>query len=405
MAELMAATNQWANRPADERFWSVSDMRAACEAHRDASKTIANVDMRALRANVIDGDMWLTQAKSNGGTAGARFTHHSFGQFARAAGAPGSYLRELPASLAADCVNASLARTIGLNPEISGRNLLLRNNGEGVTVRALATSAYSRVWDVEVCEALERLSGWRPPAGRVPPGYRGATRTATGADILPGQIMISPGTPIAPSGLYASGHDMFAFLVAPDRVIDDGAGKPLMRGIFARNSEVGEASLSFTFFLAQTICGNHIVWGASGVHEIRIRHVGRDPLGKAMRGFQAILKRYNDAAPEEERMIQAARALVLGNSKAEVLDALVKYAASHSIPISGARFDRALDVAEARTDWYGNPRTLWAAVSGLTHDAQGAGMFADTRNDEDRAAGRLLAMVAPQQKNAVELIG
>jgi hypothetical protein len=401
---LTAASNQWMTRPADERFWTLGDMRQACETHRAASRTFADVNMRALRANAIDGDMWLTQAKSNGGTASARYTNHSFGQFARAAGAPPSYLRELPAHLAAECVNASAVRTIALNPEVSGRNLLIRNNGEGVTLRAMATSSYARVWDAEVVEALERLQGWRTPAGRVPPGYRGATRAATEADILPGQIWISPGTAIAPSGLYASDHDMFAFLVAPDRVIDDGTGKPLMRGIFVRNSEVGEASLSFTFFLMQAVCGNHIVWGASGVHEIRIRHVGRDPFAKAMRGFQAILKRYDDAAPEEERMIVAARELVLGNSKKEVLDALVKYANSHSIPISGARFDRALDVAAEHEDWYGNPRTLWAAVAGLTHDSQG-GTFADTRNEADRNAGKLLAMVAPQQKNAVEMIG
>ena len=49
-----------------------------------------------------------------------------------------------------------------------------------------------------------------------------------------------------PSGLYASDHDMFAFLVAPDRVISDGGGGSLMRGIFVRNSEVGDAALSVT---------------------------------------------------------------------------------------------------------------------------------------------------------------
>ena len=31
---LHAASSQWANRPADERFWTLRDMRMACEVAR-----------------------------------------------------------------------------------------------------------------------------------------------------------------------------------------------------------------------------------------------------------------------------------------------------------------------------------------------------------------------------------
>ena len=185
---------------------------------------------------------------------------------------------------------------------------------------------------------------------------------------------------------------MFAFLVAPDKVIDDGKGGALMRGVFARNSEVGDASLSFTFFLMQSVCGNHIVWGAQGVHEIRIRHTGSNPMRRAMRGFETELRTYLDSAPMEAKMISAARNLVLGNSKEEVLDAIVKYAKGHSLPLPRKTVDKALDVAEEHVDWYGNPRTLWAAVAGLTHASQ-AGGYADDRAGVDRAAGSLLGML------------
>jgi hypothetical protein len=260
-----------------------------------------------------------------------------------------------------------------------------------LTLRACLSAKYDRVWDDELCEALQRLHGWRPPAGRAPIHYDGPTRAAQPSDILPGQINIAAGDRIAPSGLYASDHDMFAFLVAPDRVIDDGTGGQLMRGIFVRNSEVGDASLSVTFFLMQAVCGNHIVWNATGVHEIRVRHLGEGTLRRAFRGFEAELRKYHDAAAEEERGIMAARKLVLGTSKEEVIAELVKYARSHSIPLSQRQFADAYDVAEQHEGWYGPPNTLWASVAGLTHASQGTG-FADNRAEIDRAAGKLMTM-------------
>ena len=182
---------------------------------------------------------------------------------------------------------------------------------------------------------------------------------------------------------------MFAFLVAPDRVITDGTGGALMRGVFVKNSEVGDASLSFTFFLMQAVCGNHIVWNARGVHDVRIRHVGSNPMRRALREFEGELRRYRDGAAEDEAGIVAARKLVLGSKKSEVLDALVKYAKTHSIPLSRTTLATGYDTAADHESWYGNPNTLWANVAGLTHASQQTG-FADDRETVDRAAGRLM---------------
>jgi hypothetical protein len=385
---LHAASSQWASRPADERFWSMRDMRLACEAVRAGCAT-KRVPIGSLSATSSEGAIMLRGPE---GRAPAHLTHYAFGQLATTVGAPAAYLRDLPADTAAACLNVGLAKVA--REGRSDRDLLFHTNGR-LTVRAMLSDKYERVWDAEVCRYFESLTdrGWRAPAGRTPPGYTGATRPATADDILPGQINIAPGTNIAPAGLYASDHDMFAFLVAPDRVIEDGTGGALMRGIFVRNSEVGDASLSVTFFMMQAVCGNHIVWGARGVHEIRVRHVGDAPMRRALRGFETELRTYLDGAPDEARMIAAARKLVLGNTKAEVLDAIVKYAKGHSIPLSRARVDAALDVAAEHEDWYGNPRTVWAAVAGLTHASQ-VGGFADDRAAVDRAAGALLGMAA-----------
>jgi len=112
---------------------------------------------------------------------------------------------------------------------------------------------------------------------------------------------------------------------------------------------------------------------------------------KALREFEAELRRYRDGAAEEEAGIIAAKKLILGNSKDEVLEALVKYAKTHSIPLSRQRLSEGYDTAEAHQDWYGNPRSLWANVAGLTHASQSIG-FADDRSTVDRAAGKLMQM-------------
>jgi Domain of unknown function (DUF932) len=377
---LHAASSEWATRPADQRFWTLADLKTACVASR-AGSAVATVPFGSLHVSAEGRDLLLEGQTG----ARARFTHYAFGQLAASVGAPAAYLRSLPTQTAAECLNVGIDGA----EDRSDRKLLFHKNGS-LTLRAALSDKYERVWDSDVAEYLSQLGGWRAPAGRTPPGYDGPSRRASQEDILPGQINIHEGDLIAPSGLYASDHDMFAFLVAPDRTIDDGSGKPLMRGIFVRNSEVGDASLTFTFFLMQAVCGNHIVWGAQGVHEVRVRHVGNAPMRKALREFEGELRRYHDGAAEEERGILAARKMILGASKEEVLTALVRYAKSHSLPLSRQRIAEALDVAEQHRDWYGDPRSLWGAVAGLTHASQGA--YQDDRAVVDRAAGKLLEM-------------
>lgn len=385
MADLHAASSQWSNRPADERFWSLAELHSACIAARDGS-AVERVPFNALRATAESGTLQIVDPSCRP----AHLTHYAFGQLAGVISAPSGYLRALPPHVAVQCLNAGLDRA-----DEEGRrkrDLLYHTNGCR-TLRACLSERYERVWDADLCAHLRELesAGWRAPAGRMPQGYTGPSRAARASDILPGQINIAEGQPIVPSGYYGSDHDLFAFLVAPDRVIGTGADT-MMRGVFVRNSEVGDACLSFTFFLMQAVCGNHIVWGAQGVHEVRVRHVGGAPLRRALREFQLELRRYHDAAPEEERLIQAARKVTLGATKDEVIASLVKYCKGHSIPLSEKRISEGYALAEKRTDWYGDPRTLWANVAGLTEASQLI-EYSDDRSTVDRAASRLLAMV------------
>jgi hypothetical protein len=380
---LYAASSQWASRPADERFWTLAELHSACIASREGSKSV-RASFASLRAEADVNNEVLIRGPNN---VPARMTHYAFGQLATAVVAPARYLRELPAPTAAECLNVGFEK----HADSLDRDLLMHTNG-ALTLRACLSERYERVWDAQVCEYLRELenAGWRTPAGIAAIEDK-RNRPATAADILPGQINIEPGMMIGPAGLYASDHDMFYFGVASDRVISDGAGGGLMRGVFVRNSEVGDASLSFTFFLMQAVCGNHIVWGAQGVHEVRVRHVGQAPLRRALNEFSVELRRYRDGAAEEEAGIVAARKMTLGNTKEEVLEALIKYAKTHSIPLSKRQFAQGYETAERHTDWYGAPNTVWAQVAGLTQASQASG-FADDRATVDRAAGKLMSM-------------
>ena len=383
---LMEASSQWANRPDDERFGSLGELAAFCEASRAGSRA-ATVDPRRLRLSPgADGREILV---GYNGDPSARFSHWSFGQLARLVGAPSEYLSRLPAPLAIDNLRH------GLEPRAAEvgdlRMLAYGGNGQAPLIRAWTSERYTRIWNADVTRRLTRLSesgGWRvAPARPARPGQAG-TRPATGEDVLNAgafNLSVNVGDLIAPAGLYAGDRDMFVFLVDPSRPISDGAGHPLYRGFFCWNSEVGAATFGLLTFLWAHVCGNHIVWGAQQVREVNIRHVGQAD-GKAWSQLAVAVREYADSsAGEDERRIKSARELVLGRTKDEVLDAVFGMRLGLSRAALGSGWE--LGSRYAVTD--GDPRTAWGLANGLTRYSQTL-VYAGARVDVDRAAGALL---------------
>ena len=106
-APLTRASREWAHRPADQRFLSLTDLHAATLAHRQRSKAkvVASRDISA-QPDPSDDLNGLLVVGPNG--APVQPSHWAFGQLAQRAGAPAGYLRDLPAPLAADCINYGL---------------------------------------------------------------------------------------------------------------------------------------------------------------------------------------------------------------------------------------------------------------------------------------------------------
>jgi hypothetical protein len=380
--ELFKASRQWATRPADERFSSVREMYDACKAYA-AQAAEATVQLKELRVEAVNNDVQLI---GRNGTP-AQLTHWAFGQMAKRIGAPAGYLRELDPELAARCVNAGIQKVSDTyNPNVE---LLFHQNGS-LMLRALTSSKYQRIWNYEVAERLLPMieEGWQVPPAMPAFEDQPGVRPATEADVLNAASFsrsIQVGDMIAPAGLYASDHDMFAFLVFEKNRIDDGTPEGLARGVFFENGEVGEKSIKRTTFLYRFICKNHIVWGAEKVSELKVRHVG--DARKRFQDFAVELKQYADSsASDDEARIKSARRKVIAATKEQVLDAIFKL----RIPeLSQKMTSDAYDVAEQHVDVDGPPTTVWGMTQGLTRLSQ-ATPHADTRTKLDRAAGKIL---------------
>lgn len=380
-ATLTAAHRQWADRPADERFWNLSDMDTFLRTVRERS-TATQTGLDALRVQASqDGDLFLSR-----GAGKLAFTNWSFGQLCRRVGAPASYLTGLPADLAASCLNASISAEAKASPQDSAVSLLHYQNGSN-RLRALTSLKYDRIWNSDITPRLLRLAddGWRNPPAR-PRTADEPQRKATAADCM-GASFIQPGDAIAPGGLYASDRDMFAFMVDPSKTINDGSDSGLFRGFFVQNSEVGDCSFILTFFLFRGTCGNHIIHGGKVLREIRIRHVG-DANDRAFRSIRAQLVEYaNAGAADTEKMIAEAKTVSLGSNKDDVLDRLFGLKIATRAILSDA-WDTGLK--HERQD--GDPSTAWGFAQALTRYSQTI-PYADKRTDLDRAAGKVLALV------------
>lgn len=361
MSTLMQAHTQWANRPAEERFTSLPAMHAAMVA-RQAISRAAVVSSRRLRAVPTDDNQGLMIEGPNG--HGYAPTHWAMGQAANLVGAPGAYLRELPAPLAADCLN------YGFQVERDARDIgvLLSRNGTA-ELRAVTGPNYGRIWDGDVVAALmDRFGDGVTGPWRVP-GIRGRQLD---------QVTTQNTT------LYAGDRDMFVFLADEENRIElpgrrDGKTGALARGFFVTNSEVGAGALKVKTFLFDEVCANRIVWGAHELDEISIRHTASAP--------DKFIDQVTPALLEYSRASSAGVVGALRGAQAAKIDKVEKFLANRFGPRVAARVQHAHMLDEGRPI-----ETVWDAVTGATAYARSIPWQAD-RVEFETLAGGLLDLV------------
>lgn len=372
--ELFKAHNQWKNRPVDERFKTIQEMHDACEGYR-GSAVEAHVPYANLRVEAVDGDLKLV-GKTN---IPATLTHWSMGQICQQAGAPAAYIRQLPATLAAQNINHGIKERAS-DLDASPAALLFHKNGS-LVLRGAVSQKYTRIWNSDITKRLLALQASNPN-WKNPMAYKVLAPSTDGGWPTFSQEM-------EPAGLYASDHDMFAFLVDESKTLE-GSPQGLNRGFFCWNSEVGGASFGFQAFLYDRVCGNNIVWGARDVFQLKIRHVGKAD-DKAFRELALQLTQYTESATGNiEKMIKKARATEMGNTTEDILNNVFALATKvKAKELTQTRIKDAIKTAENRQDRYGAPNTLWSVVSGLTENSQFV-KHADEKSKIDQAAGKLL---------------
>ncbi|GMR23605.1 MAG: hypothetical protein BMS9Abin37_2048 [Acidobacteriota bacterium] len=353
--ELFKASNQWATRPPDERFASLDLARDACLDYRKSAQT-ATISHDSIRVEA-DGD----ELRLAGHTTDkmADLTSWAFGQVCNIAQAPTSYLKRIKSTLAAQCINYGLKR----NATRDRSKLLFHpRNGEGLLLRAITSTQYQRFWNHEVFERLIAMSSREP--WKVPPAMGNK-----------------------PSGLYASSHDMFAFMVNDENRINDGSEGGLGRGFFLWNSEVGAKSLGGMTFLYRYVCGNHIVWGAQKVMDFRLKHtknIASRAAGK-FRDMEVRVRQYAESSASDlEAKIASSKTLQIADSEEGVIDALFSKGVTSRVNARAG-----FKLAEKHSDVDGSPWSQWGMLQGLTRASQEV-TFADERAELDLAAAKVM---------------
>lgn len=349
---ITIAAQQYANRPADERFPSFDAMIESAQHDKDLSRE-RSYNLKDLRAVVADNTVKLQSPKGT-----ASFTHWSFGQTARMLGAPAGYLRELSPKLAADCLN------YGFENSTPGEaaNLLARmaNGNPEPIVRACTSDSYGRAWDYDIHAALRQTL----PAG---------------------QWMLPPTWDGQPAGAYRGDRDSFVVLVNGGSIVNDpsvasGNGQ-MYRGIMIKNSEVGASGVHIWTVLYRYICGNHNFWNAEFASAFRRRHVGKHVTRDTIREIARVAYQFTQqSAARDEQIIRLLIDREIAHSREAVVDELVSLGA-------GKRdAEQAYDTCEAHEG--ASPRSFWGIAQGLTRMSQG--QYQDERFELDQLAAKVL---------------
>jgi len=364
----MQASNQWASRPDDQRFCSLTELNDFVRSQREHSlqKVVSSRKLQAVPVEDTD-NKGLMLVGPNGNPVTP--SNWSFGQLAGRADCPVGYMRRLPAPIAADCINWGLR-----NRDIEEVGVLLRKD-EGqqfADLGALTGPNYGRIWNNEISQSLVNRFG---------DGITGDFR-------VPGEFGQQVEVTKANTTLYASDRDMFVFLADETNRITvpnrrHGKSGEMARGFFVWNSEVGASTFGIATFLFDYVCMNRIVWGAQNFKEIRLRHTSGAPDRFIEQAAPALMRMANEDTFSIVESIEAAKQKRIGDQD-DVNEFLAKRFSKSEV--------KAINLAHFK-DEQRPIETLWDATTGVTAYARSIN-FQDERVELERKGGAIMAMAA-----------
>ena len=382
-----AVSAQWWSRPADEKFLSLDAMltHKKADARRLSSRIVNTHKMKVVgeidEANPTTGSVLIEYTDENRQENAATPTHWSFGQVAQLAGAPAGYLRDLPAPLAADCLQWGLRYN-------RGKELVkVYDTDAGATageLRAATGPDYGRIHDWEIIEPIKRLVDASDGRWKVPGMMTGSRK---GLAVYDPEIPVSLET----TTLFASDRDVFVFLVDDRNPIEIGRlpnGDPdlVFRGFYAWNSETGSKTAGIAAMYLRGVCMNRNLWGVENFQEIKLRHTKFAPDRFAAEARPALQSFAQGATSKLLDGVRAAQAATIARDDDERFDFLVKRAGL-SQRLARAAAARHLEEEERPI------ASVWDAAQAITAIARDV-PHQDDRVDLEKRAGALLDKVA-----------
>jgi hypothetical protein len=261
-ARIGRVSSEWFSRPDDERFLSLTELYDTVRSRADRAHA-RTIESAAIRVEATRDNAERLELLVPGQRQPIAPTHWSYGQLCSLVGAPATYMRQLPAPLAAINLQHGL-----LNHRAELVKTLEMDDGR-LELRAVTGPEYGRIWDHELVSAVMKIAGngTGDTMWKVPGVLDWATMTHNPF------IDITKDT----TTLYASDRDVFLFLVDDTHPIEAGRlpnGEPdlYFRGFYAWNSEVGSKTLGIASFYLRAVCANRNLWGTENFEEITIRH-------------------------------------------------------------------------------------------------------------------------------------
>ncbi|MDR9764151.1 DUF932 domain-containing protein [Rhizobium redzepovicii] len=255
-------SSEWFSRPDDERFLSLIDLYETVRSRADRAHA-RTIESAAIRVEATRDNAERLELLVPGQRQPIAPTHWSYGQLCSLVGAPATYMRQLPAPLAAINLQHGL-----FNHRAELVKTLEMDDGR-LELRAVTGPEYGRIWDHELVAAVMKIAGngTGDTMWKVPGVLDWATMTHNPF------VDITKDT----TTLYASDRDVFLFLVDDTHPIEAGRlpnGEPdlYFRGFYAWNSEVGSKTLGIASFYLRAVCANRNLWGTENFQEITIRH-------------------------------------------------------------------------------------------------------------------------------------
>ncbi|MCA0030533.1 DUF932 domain-containing protein [Mesorhizobium sp. B263B2A] len=364
-------SSEWFSRPDDERFLSLSDLFASVHTRSQHSRT-RTVETTTVRVEASRDNAERLSLVLPGPVEPIAPTHWSFGQLAGLIGAPATYLRQLPASLAGINLQYGLARHRGEHIKT------LETGDRRVELRAVTGPDYGRIYDHELVAAVQRIAGdgtgdtrWKVP---------GVLNWSTG--LYNPRVDVSKDT----TTLYASDRDVFLFLVDDLNPIEagrlpDGSPDLYFRGFYCWNSEVGARTLGMASFYLRAVCQNRNLWGVEDFEEIVIRHSKYAASRFAHEAAPALARFANSSPAPFVNGIKAARERIVARSDEDRTDFLRKRGFSKA---------EATKIIETVLGEEGHkPESVFDFVQGITAMARDK-THQDARLDLEAKAKRLL---------------